>query len=231
MMDENQSATTDSTGAPAGDAKADDLGTTATDLKKSVQDQSSTAPTVDWQAKYRDLEKDYTRKSQKLSRLEREAQVSTVQSKPEVKISPEEFWGDPVTGTERVVEKVLSGFEARQQQQRQLEKYLDQWATDNQIPVREMQNLYQQVVEASSNPDDLMQLLVDVHRARNASTEIQRAQQVMEETARKNARAVTSQGGSTQTDAGGFSIEEFKTWPREKREAYLRQTVGVKEDW
>jgi hypothetical protein len=30
---------------------------------------------------------------------------------------------------------------------------------------------------------------------------------------------------------GGFSIEEFKTWPKEKREAYLRQTVGVKEEW
>jgi DNA repair exonuclease SbcCD ATPase subunit len=170
---------------------------------------------------YKELQAEFTRKSQRLAEIERARQQQPPQDSTP---SPEEFYSDPVQGTMKVVSKVFSEYEARQEQRRQAEEYLQSRAEEAGIPIGEMKRLYRDFVEASNDPDRLTETLVSIHRARHADSQLQSAKKTVQDAVTRNARAVTTETAGTNTSPPGKSFDDMSL--QEQRE-YLIKKLGA----
>ena len=191
--------------------------------EQSVQEQSSQP---DWEGQFKDLQRDYTRKSQQLAEYQRQVQEqpAPVDDSP----SAETFYQDPVGSTAKVVQKVFADYESRQEERRQAEQYLHSFAEDRGIPERNLQQLNARYVAAQNDPEARLEILAAIHAAQNAGTQLQAAQKTIKDDVQRNARAVTAEGGALGVpESAEISMEEFRSWPREKREAYLIKRYGV----
>jgi len=138
-------------------------------------------------------------------------------------IAPDAFFTDPVNVTTKVVSRALAEFEARQEQKRQAERYLQAYAEEQGIPVRQLQALNEKLQSAQSDPDAYLDVLAQIHRAQNTSQEIQKAAQSAKDSVIRNARAVTTESTNTQVSPPGKSFDDMTL--AEQRE-YLIKKYG-----
>lgn len=104
------------------------------------------------------------------------------------------FWENP----EAVLEAKLRDFEQRQEQRRQAEEMLREFAEEKGIPVRELKRLNEELQGAAVDPVSYLETLAKFHQAKNAANAVQDAAKSATLSAQKNARAVMAEAGATQ---------------------------------
>jgi hypothetical protein len=170
--------------------------------------------------KNRDLQLRLTQKGRELAE-QRRSQTPPTQ---EEAILPDAFFTDPVNVTAKVVSRALADYEGRQEQKRQAERYLQEYAEEKGIPVRQLQALAERLQSAQSNPEEYLDVLASIHQAQNTSAEIQRATKSAVDSAARNARAVTTEGGATQVTPPNKPVSEMTV---EEHRAYLAKQHGI----
>jgi hypothetical protein len=157
------------------------------------------------------LEKSYQEAQRVIGRQGKE--LGELRKRPipqtEETIAPDAFFTDPVNVTTKVVSRALAEFEARQEQKRQAERYLQEYAEEKGIPVRQLQALNERLQSASADPDAYLEMLTQLHQAQNTSEAIRSATQSAKDTATRNARAVTSESASANISPPGKSFDQM----------------------
>lgn len=167
------------------------------------------------------LEKSYTeaqriigRQGRELGELRKAAPRNQVQ---EEVIPPESFFTDPVNATTKVMTRVLDQYEARQEGKRQAERYLRSWSEANGMTESEILSWNDKFETSLSDPEARLELIREMHRSQNASSEIEKAARTAKDTVTRNARAVTAEADSTRVSPPGKSFndmsgEEMREW-------------------
>lgn len=125
-------------------------------------------------------------------------------------IPAETYFSDPVGVTKKVVTNVLAEYESRQEQRRQAEEFLQLGAEARGSTPHRLLALHRQLQQASQdNPDEYLDILSAIDKAQDTAAEIQKASKTAVETATRNARAVTTEGGSTQVSPPAKSESEM----------------------
>jgi hypothetical protein len=140
----------------------------------------------------------------------------------------EEFdWQNPGASIGKYVSKALGDFENRQEQRRQAEEMIRRTAEDRGIPVPKLQEYYVRLQEAAQDPYELMDTVARMYQADHAQEAISQAARTAQETAQRNARAVTTESSSTQPIEPHKSLKEMTD---EELEKYVQRKYGVA-DW
>lgn len=155
----------------------------------------------------KDLEFRLTQRGRELAESRRVTQPAQA---VEEDIPADTFFSDPVGVTKKVVTNVLAEYESRQEQRRQAEEYLQLGAEERGSTPQRLLALHRQLQQASQdNPDEYLDILSAIDKAQDTAAEIQKASKTAVETATRNARAVTTEGASTQTSPPAKSDEEM----------------------
>jgi len=167
----------------------------------------------------KDLQYKLTQRGRELAEQRRTAQAHPT---PDEDIPAETFFTDPASATRKVVSNVLAEYENRQEQRRQAEEYLQSGAEIRGSTPGRLLTLHRQLQQASQdNPDEYLDILASIDKAQNTAVEIQKATRTAVNTAARNARAVTSEGGGTQVSPPSKSEDEMT--PKELREHLVKK--------
>lgn len=130
------------------------------------------------------------------------------------------FFDDPDRAMARFKQEIVAEIDQR----RQTERVLRDFAEERGIPPRELERLNDKLQRATGDPHEYLEILAGLHAAENATTAVQRAAQASRETAERNARAVTAEGGATRVSPPGKSFGEMTL---EEQRAYLIKKHGL----
>jgi len=144
--------------------------------------------------KNKDLEHRLTQRGRELADQRR----ANEPTRTEEAIPADAYFQDPVGVTEKVVTKALAAFESRQEDRRNAEAYLASGAESRGSTSERLMDLHRRVQAAQDNPDEYLDILASLDQAQNTATEIKDATTAAVNTAQRNARAVTTEGGGTQ---------------------------------
>lgn len=169
------------------------------------------------------LEKQNKEAQRKITQQGQElAQYKRAQTPPD---NDEELYTlDSVAATKRIVTSALSDYERRQQEQRQAEQYLDRFAREHNIPAHELQETYEDLAAAANDRTAMLEVLATLHRARNINVQLEAARQTAQDTATRNARAVTTQTGTHQQTP---PAKEFEQMSLAEQRQHLIETLGI----
>lgn len=167
---------------------------------------------------YKEAHRTITRLTQKISDYEKKGQPA------EADIPPDAYFTDPVNTTKKVMASVLSEFEARQEQKRQVDRLLQEVAEENGLTRRQMEVLNEEFQAAMNDPREYLGLLARINTANNASSEIQKAAKLAKDSVARNARAVTSEASRTQVSPPGKAFEEMSL---EEMRQYIAEKHGI----
>ena len=166
----------------------------------------------DLEDKNKDLQRRLTQQGRDLAEYRRSS--SSPQS---TQANPAGFFENP----EAVIEAKLRDFEQRQEQRRQAEDMLREFAEEKGIPVRELKRLNEELQGAAVDPVSYLETLAKFHQAKNAANAVQDAAKSATQSAQKNARAVMAEGGASQ--AMSPSKPESEMSIDERRAALIKQ--------
>lgn len=172
---------------------------------------------------YQEAQRLIGRQGQELGQLRKVAAQVPASKPQDESIPPDAFYADPVSATTKVVTRVLSEFEARQEQRRQLERYLRKVQEQHGVTEDQLQALNEKYELAQSDPEARISILLDIHRALNASQEIEKAAQTAKDTVTRNARAVTSESGSSHVSPPGKAFEDMTG---DEMRAWIKKNYG-----
>jgi len=170
--------------------------------------------------RYKHAERKISSQGEELRQYKEAAQKTT--STPE---TGGDFWSDP----EARIDSRLQDMERRMEQRRQAETMLRDFAEEKGIPVRDLQRLNDSLQASSNDPYEYMDMLARLHQSENTTEAIQNATQQARDTVQQNARAVTSEGGSSGESPAAPTLEEMiddPNVPMTEIEDRMRRTLG-----
>ena len=172
---------------------------------------------------YQEAQRVIGRQGQELGELRKRGSATASQ---EENLTPENFFSDPVNATRKVMSQTLSEFEQRQEQKRQAERYLRTFAENNEVSESDLYRWNDEYEQAANDPEARLNLLMEIKRARNASTEIQKAAQTAKDSAVRNARAVTSESTAAHVSPPGKSFDDMTG---DEMRVWIKKNLGVAE--
>lgn len=182
-----------------------------------------TAKLSELEQRNKELERRLRHQGNELARFKQTSETKPA-SEP---IDPNTFFADPVRVLDTVLTSKLTEFERKQDAKDTARRQLQGIATKHGMSVEELEAIDQHIQESFRDPESYAELIAQVRTARGIPQAVNAATQTAVQTLQRNARAVTTQSGSpAPSTTGEVSMEEFKKWPREKREAYLMQGRG-----
>ena len=151
------------------------------------------------------------RENAELRRVQSPAQTT------EEDIPADAYFSDPVAVTTRIVSKALAESESRQERRRQDGEMRRIVAEQHGIPLDKYDTYYRQLeaAAASGDPWEVHRTVARMYQAENTEEAISQAAKSAVDTATRNARAVTTEGASTQTSPPAkpdseLSIDELR---------------------
>ena len=176
---------------------------------------------------YKEAHRTITRQSQQLSEVLR---ADTRRPEPEQDIPADDYFSDPANATRKIVrsevEPLLRQLEEKREQERQLERYLNDFSTERNIPVRRLESHLQRVQQSLKDPGLLLDTLAALDAAERAHEAVNEAGQVARDAVNRNARAVQTEAGATKASPPGKRIADMTA---DELEAYIRRKHGVVE--
>jgi hypothetical protein len=140
----------------------------------------------------------------------------------------EEFdWNNPKGSIKETVSEVFSEYEARQNQQREMDSLYVDKAQELGIPVSQLREYTQALLESSKDQGDLMNTVARMYQADHAEKAITEATNATKQTLERNARGVMSEGGPTQP---GEVTKNPRDMANDELDAFVKGKYGVA-DW
>lgn len=195
-------------------------------------EQTEPTPEIDpVETRLAELEKQNKNLQYRLTQQGRERKQAQAQPEPET-VAEDFDWNNPGASIKKEVVGALGDFEARQERRRRSDEMKRMVTKEYGIPDDDYDVYYRQLEEAaaSGDPLELHRTVARMYRADHTEQAISEAKRVATETVTRNARAVTTEGGTpSQPEVPGDVPSGFRDWPADKRREYLSKTLGVNE--
>jgi len=171
---------------------------------------------------YKEAHRTITKLTQKLSDYEKRGQPA------EAEIPADAWFTDPARSTKKVVADVLMEFESRQEQKHQTERLLQDFAEERGLSRRQLQALNEDIQAAMADPNAYLEMLGQLHAARNTGAEIQKVARLAKDSVERNARAVTTETTASRVSPPGKPFSEMSG--NEMRDWILRNHGEASDD-